>query len=131
MNCCHIQEALPWYVSGQLPADEIRDMAEHITGCNDCQRALSQMIRLRNAYMSLAQAGTTPSDRVWAAIDSKLGPSHKPHVDVGSFLLGLQVGVSANARRTQVRGDLRIFGHKVRIIGRERKENHVLSKQER
>ena len=130
IECCHIENALPWYVSGRLMPEELGDMASHIRACDRCQQQLSQLIQLRHAYLAIAQRGTTPVDRVWQTLKTELGVSERPQLDVGSFLLGLQVGVSAQNSSSPVRGNLRIFGHKVRIIGKHRKENHVLAKQE-
>ena len=122
MNDCQIvQEWLPWYVSGLLSPARIQRMAEHIARCEDCQRELAGIIQLRHQFVSDIDATSTPSDLVWEAIAPLLGAQPRSRIDVGSFLIGLNVGIVAHDRRTPVQGDLRVLGHKVRIIGKRKK----------
>lgn len=122
MNDCQtVQEWLPWYVSGRLSPTKMQRMAVHISGCEHCLKELARIIQLRYQFVSHVNEAPTPSDRVWEAIAPSLDARLKTRIDMGSFLIGLNVGINAHDRRTPVKGDLKVLGHKVRIIGKRKK----------
>ena len=96
-------------------------MAGHIAGCADCQRELAHVIQLRQQFVSDVDSTPSPSDRVWGAIASGLDTQYKARIHVGSFLIGLNVGIASQNRRSPVQGSLTLLGHKVRIIGKRKK----------
>lgn len=122
MNDCQtIQRWLPWYASGQLSPIKMQRMAVHIADCESCQRELTHVIGLRHQFVADADAMPTPSERVWNAISPGLDDQPKTRIDIGSFLIGLNVGITAGSRRARIQGDLRVLGHRVRIIGKRKK----------
>ncbi|MFC2082455.1 anti-sigma factor family protein [Candidatus Bipolaricaulota bacterium] len=122
MNDCQaVHEWLPWYVSGSLSPTKMQRMAAHISQCENCQKELARVIQLRHAVVSDIDATPTPSSRVWETIEPDLDAHSTPRIDVGSFLIGLKVGIATHGRKQSVQGDLRVLGHKVRIIGKRKK----------
>lgn len=120
-NCPTIQHWLPWYVSGQLSPFKRQHMAEHIAECESCQKELAGVIQLRHQFVSNAGAVPTPSERVWDAIAPDLEDQSETRIDVGSFLVGLNLGITAGRRKHPIQGDLSVLGRKVRIIGKRTK----------
>lgn len=120
-NCKTIQQWLPWYVSGQLSAFKRQRMAEHISECACCQKELAEVIQLQHRVTSDADASATPASRVWDAISMEIGEESKAQIDLGSFLVGLKVGIAAGNKKNPIQGDLRVLGRKVRIIGKQKK----------
>lgn len=120
-DCLTVQEWLPWYVSGRLSPTKMQRLAVHIARCEPCQKELARIIQLRYQFVSKVDETPTPSDRVWEAIAPSLDARPRTRIDMGSFLIGLNVGIAAHDRRTPVRGNLKVLGHKVRIIGKRKK----------
>jgi predicted anti-sigma-YlaC factor YlaD len=120
-DCTIIRGWLPWYVSGRLTPSKLRRMASHIAQCEVCQRELAEIIRLSHEYTSQMDSVETPADRVWETLAEELGAPQKARIDVGSFFLGLRIGITAHDRQYPVRGDLRVLGRKVRIIASRKK----------
>ena len=122
MNDCQaVQEWLPWYVSGRLSPTKMQHMAAHIERCEGCQKELARIIQLRHQFVSNIDSTSTPSDRVWESIVPSLDARQITRMDMGSFLIGLNVGIAAHDRRAPIRGDLKVLGHKLRIIGKRKK----------
>jgi predicted anti-sigma-YlaC factor YlaD len=119
--CQTIQQWLPWYVSGQLSPAKVHRMATHIGHCEACRAELSSIVQLRHQFVMDVESSPTPSDRVWQAIAPKLDVPVRARIDMGSFLIGLNVGIATQDRRAPIQGDLRVLGRKVRIIGKQRK----------
>jgi hypothetical protein len=119
--CQTVREWLPWYVSGHLTPTKMGRLARHIDACETCQKELARIIQLRHQFVSSVDAGPTPSDRVWKAIAPTLGAPVRERIDVGSFLIGVNFGIAANNQRSPVQGNLKLLGHKVRIIGKRKK----------
>lgn len=121
IRCQTIQQWLPWYVSGQLSPMKTQRMAEHISACTCCQSELAAVIGLRHQFVANTQATSTPFEQVWDAIAPSIEDQSETHIDVGSFLVGLNLGFMAGNKKHPVQGDLRLLGRKVRIIGKQKK----------
>ena len=119
--CQTVRQWLPWYVSGRLSSTKVQRMAAHIEHCEACRGELSSIIQLRHQFVMDVETTSTPSDRVWEAIAPDLNAPVRARIDIGSFLLGLNIGIATHNRRTAVQGDLRVLGRKVQIIGKQRK----------
>jgi len=118
MNDCQtIQRWLPWYTSGRLSSAKMQRISEHIADCECCQKELAHVIHLRHQFVTNAEADSSPTERVWNAIAPNLEGQSKAQIDVGSFLVGLNVGIAANNKKSPIQGDLRVLGRRVRIIG--------------
>lgn len=120
-HCATIEHWLPWYVSGQLSPFKMQRMAEHIGECESCQNELAQVIQLRHRLALSTEAIQAPSEQVWNAIAPDLQDRSETHIDVGSFLVGLNLGITAGRRKHPIQGDLSVLGRKVRIIGKRAK----------
>ena len=121
IRCETIQHWLPWYISGQLSPHKIQRMAEHIADCKHCQSELAQVIELRHRLVTDTDAGSSPVERVWDAISPGIEGKPETHIDMGSFLVGLNLGFTAGSKKHPIQGDLRLLGRKVRIIGKQKK----------
>jgi len=119
--CQTVRDWLPWYISGHLTPNKVGRLAHHIEHCEACQKELARVIQLRHQFVSSVDAAPTPSDRVWEAMAPALESAPRSHIDVGSFLIGLNFGIAAHDRRTPVQGDLKVLGRRVRIIGKRKK----------
>lgn len=121
IRCQTIQHWLPWYVTGQLSPVKTQHMAKHVSECNNCQRELAQVIGLRHQFVASTEATSTPFERVWEAIAPEVEGQSETHIDVGSFLVGLNLGIKAGRSHYPIQGDLNVLGRKVRIIGKQTK----------
>jgi anti-sigma factor RsiW len=121
IDCESVREWLPWYVSGRLQASRMQRMATHVSRCHGCQAGLARLIALHHEYVSSVNELPVPEDRMWDALERQLGEPSRASIDVGSFLIGLSIGIAARDRAGPVQGDLRVLGRRVRIIGRRTK----------
>jgi len=121
IRCETIERWLPWYASGQISTRKMQVMAEHIANCETCQTALAKVIQLRHRVASSLTEAPVPTTQVWESLTERLPEAASAQIDLGSFLVGLNVGVAAQRRNAPVRGDLRVLGHRVRIIGKHKK----------
>ena len=120
-HCQTVRDGLPWYVSGRLAPTKMTRMATHIQSCRKCQQELAQIVQLRHGYVSAVDNTPTPADRVWETMASTLPANSTTHIDVGSFLIGVNFGFTASNRRSPIQGNLNVLGHKVRLIGKRKK----------
>lgn len=122
MSICEtMSDWLPWYVSGHVAPTKMGRMAKHIERCDACQMELARVIQQQHQFSSTVNEAPTPSDRVWETIAPTLDANSRTRIDVGSFLIGLNFGIAAHDRRSPVHGDLKVLGHRVRIIGKRKK----------
>ena len=119
ITCEEVRELIPWYVTGRIEIDEAKKIADHLSGCPECQADLVDAAWMRRLVAATAQ-DAAPRPEVWSRIERKAGLADLARIDVGSFLIGLKLGVSASSRRYPVHGSLRVLGHNVRIVGRRR-----------
>jgi len=119
MTCEEVRELIPWYVTGRIDVDHARRIADHLSSCSECQADFVDAAWMRRLVVANAQSAA-PRQEVWSRIERKAGLADLARIDVGSFLIGLKLGVSASSRRYPVHGSLRVLGHNVRIVGRRR-----------
>ena len=119
MTCEEVRELIPWYVTGQIHVDAAKRMADHFSGFPGCQADFVEAAWMRRLVMNNAQAAT-PRESIWARVEQKAGIVDLASIDVGSFLIGLKLGISASSKRYPVHGSLRVLGHNVRIVGKRR-----------
>jgi len=120
MTCDRIREWLPWYVTGSIELATAEEVAAHLRECAACRAEFVETAQLRHRFVAgvTSQAGPRPSG--WSRLGPRLGKRETVQVDLGSFLIGLRLGIAALDRRTPVRGDLRVWGRSVRIIGKRK-----------
>ena len=129
MTCDEVRELIPWYVTGRIDVDSAKRMAEHFSGCPGCQADFVEAAWMRRLVMNNAQA-SVPRKRVWSRVERKAGIVDLASIDVGSFLIGLKLGISISSKRYPVHGSLRVLGHNVRIVGKRRgKERERVQKR--
>ena len=129
MTCEEVKELIPWYVTGKIDVDCAKRMADHLSGCPDCQTDFVEAAWMRRLVTNSAQAAAPRAD-IWARVERKAGIVDLARIDVGSFLIGFKLGISASSRRYPVYGSLRVLGHNVRIVGARRgKERERVQKR--
>lgn len=119
-TCDVVREGLPWYVTGSIDLATAERIADHLRNCQACREEFVEIARLRHRFAARVGATPTPKASAWNRLSLRLGGRETVRVDFGSFLIGLRVGVAARDRRAPVRGDLRIWGRNVRIIGKKK-----------
>lgn len=116
MDCGRAGELTPWYVAGSLPEGEARDLVRHVAGCATCQDELVQAARLaRELRRAFAGMPGVPQG-TWAKVAARAQGMPLARVDVGSFLLGLSVGLTATRTGVPVTGRLQILGREVPVF---------------
>ena len=129
MTCEEVKELIPWYVTGKIEVDCAKRIADHLSGCPDCQTDFVEAAWMRRLVTNSAQAAA-PRAGIWARVERKAGIVDLARIDVGSFLIGRKLGISASSRRYPVYGSLRVLGHNVRIVGTRRgKERERVQKR--
>lgn len=121
MTACNVvREWLPWYVTGSMDFATAERVAGHLRDCGACRTEFVEIAQLRYRFAACISESPTPGASAWNRLSLRLGGRETVRIDLGSFLIGLRVGVAAHDRRTPVRGDLRIWGRNVRIIGKKK-----------
>jgi anti-sigma factor RsiW len=116
-DCERAAQLIPWYVAGSLPEEEIGELAMHLATCDACRTELARVVPL--ALDIKAAIGGTPGapPELRERVMDQLARGGRSGVDVGSFLLGLSLGLSsARGRGVPLEGDLRILGRKVPLF---------------
>ncbi len=72
MSCLDMQERLSAYLDGALSSDEMKQVAEHLRGCESCQTVLSELKQVRDALRSLPEV-EVPAD-LHSSIMQRLRP---------------------------------------------------------
>jgi len=120
MLCEEVRELIPWYVTGRIGIDSATAIAEHLTTCTECQTDFVEAAWMRRLVASEAEVAPAPRKSAWERVAKKTGVSDLARIDVGSFLIGLNLGITSASKRYPVRGSLRVMGHNVRIVGKKR-----------
>jgi len=124
MNCDVVRELIPWYVTGQMDMDTASDIAAHLATCSVCQNEFVEAAWMHRLVAGHARREPGPRRKTWDRVARRAGIREIAQIDVGSLLIGLNLGVSLVNRHHPVRGTLRVMGQNVRITGkRKRKED--------
>ena len=114
-DCEKMRARIPWYVNGTLPQEEARALAEHLSSCPACREILAEAVilsfKVKDAISRMPRAPERIRERLLPRGEIPLG-----RVDLGSFLLGLSLGLSVKGTKVPVQGNLRLFGRKVRLF---------------
>jgi len=129
--CEEVRELIPWYVTGRIAFESAMSIADHMKTCEDCRADFVEAAWLRRLVASQAEASPTPKQSVWVKVSRKTGISDLAQIDVGSFLIGMKLGIATGSSRYPVRGTLRVMGHDVRIVGRRKRKREAGRVQKR
>ena len=120
MTCERVREWLPWYLTGSIDFEIAEAIAGHLRTCDACRAEFVETAQLRHRFVARIGAAPTPKASAWNRLSLRLGRRETVRIDLGSFLIGFRLGVTARDRRAPVRGDLRIWGRNVQIIGKKK-----------
>ncbi len=119
-DCDRIRELIPWYVNGTLSSDEGAEVAGHIVSCADCRDDLAQTVRMSLAVKGAIEELPNVPAHVEEAVRNGRDEIPLGRMDLGSFLLGLSLGLSVTKRgRPRVTSSLRLLGRQVSIYKTE------------
>jgi len=110
MKCAQVEKRLPLYAGGDLPEDEVAEVAEHIQACPDCRRAANGYDAAVQALREAGQEEPPAGDwrECWQAIEGRLDdqrparnvirlasriPTRRILKAAAIFLLALGIGV--------------------------------------
>ncbi len=127
MACEQVRELIPWYVNGTLPGDEAAAVAEHIAVCANCRAELALTLQLSLQVRTAVDETPPLPERVWNRVKTeKEGEVRLGGLDLGSFLLGISLGLSVTRRgRPHFTSNLRLLGRQLPIYSiREKEENN-------
>jgi len=126
IDCEQVRELIPWYVNGTLPGDEAAAVAGHIAQCADCRQELAQTLQVSLQVRSAIDRTQSMPEDVWDRVKRERGEISLGSLNLGSFLLGLYLGLSVTRRgRPRVMSNLRLLGRQVSVYQtREREENN-------
>ncbi|MCK4355590.1 zf-HC2 domain-containing protein [Candidatus Bipolaricaulota bacterium] len=117
INCDKARELIPWYVNGTLTGDEAREIASHLAGCPTCREELAQAVRLSWELRAAFDRIPTVPERVWEKVRTHAQGISLARIDVGSFLLGLSLGLSVTRSGIpKFKSDLRLLGRRVALF---------------
>ena len=119
-RCEEIRELIPWYVEGNLDADEAQDVAAHVATCEVCIREVAEAVRLRAEVREAVNGIPRLSEGIWSQVRGRTGGRRIAQLDVGSFLLGFRLGASRVRGAFPVRGDLQILGRNIKLFERRK-----------
>ena len=115
-DCDRALELIPWYVAGSLSEEETGELAMHLADCDACRAELARLVPLsldlHAAFESLPGAAAELRETVL----ERARAGGTAGIDVGSFLLGLSMGLSAGGRGAPLQGDLKILGRRVPLF---------------
>jgi len=124
-GCKQIRELIPWYINGTLPTDESAAVAMHIASCVSCRAELAQTLQLSLQVRSAIDRTPAVPKQVWERVKTEKGEVPLGRINLGSFLLGLSMGLSVTRRgRPRVMSNLRLFGRQVQIYSTKEKEEN-------
>lgn len=64
-------ETLMRYLDGELPAEDRRRVAAHVSGCGECRRELTMQREIKTSLAASAESGV-PEESVWASVHGRL-----------------------------------------------------------
>ncbi len=117
INCLDAKELMPWFVTGKLTPEQDDRFAAHLSECPHCQRELVEVLRLQNAVSSHIEKCPAATGETWKKIRSRAFAADITRIDVGTLLLGFQLGIRASSKHSSLNGSLRILGKTYRVLG--------------
>jgi len=123
IDCEQVRELIPWYVNGTLSTDEAAAVAAHLASCAGCREELAVTLQLSLQVRSAIDSAPSVPERVWDSVRTEKGDLSLGSFGLGSFLLGLSMGLSVTRRgRPRVTSNLRLLGRQVPIYSTREEE---------
>jgi anti-sigma factor RsiW len=117
IDCDKARELIPWYVNGTLSGDEGREIAAHLSSCPSCREELAETVRLRWELSAAFERMPAAPEGTWERVATRAQGISLGRLDVGSFLLGLSLGLSVmRTGLPRFKSDLRLLGRKVTLF---------------
>ena len=117
IDCLEAKKLMPWFVTGALTPEQDASLAAHLSHCPRCQNELIEVVQLQKAVSSEVARRPSVCDESWMRIRSEAFPSGITEINVGTLLLGFQLGIRSAHGRPAVDGRVRILGRGVRVLG--------------
>ncbi len=117
MTCDEVRELIPWYVAGSLSAHEVGELAVHIADCADCRAQLAQDVSLGIDLEAALNSLPEISADGFGKVSRRIKRLPSTGVDIGSFLAGLSVGLSARGKGAPLKADLKLLGYRIPLLG--------------
>ena len=117
IHCLEAKELMPWFVTGRLTPEQEDRFAAHLSECSHCQRELVEVLRLQNAVSSHIEKRPAATDEIWKKLRSRAFAADVTKIDVGTLLLGFQLGIRASNKHSSLNGSLRVLGKTYRVLG--------------
>jgi len=117
ISCLEAKEWMPWFVTGKLGSDQDALLTAHLSHCPGCQRELVELLGLQKAVASEIAGRTSAGNESWKRVRSVAFASDVTEIDIGTLLLGFQLGIRATHGRSSVDGSIRILGRRLRVLG--------------
>lgn len=125
IDCAQVRELIPWYVNGTLSRGEAAAVAEHMASCPSCREELAQTIQLSLQVRSAIDRTPAVPKQVWERVKTEKGEVPLGRINLGSFLLGLSLGLSVTRRgRARFTSNLHLLGRQVPIYSTKEKEEY-------
>ncbi|MCD5416393.1 zf-HC2 domain-containing protein [Candidatus Bipolaricaulota bacterium] len=120
-DCAKIRELLSWYANKTLSRGEAQAVAQHLASCSACRDELAQIVQLMWEFnATFAQMPSAPK-KTWDKVIASTRGIAITQLDVGSFLLGISLGLSVpRTGLPRVRSDLRFFGQKIKLFDNQK-----------
>ncbi len=119
MNCREARELLPWYAAGSLSAGESAAVAAHLAACQACRAELAREVELvREVQGAVGRLPGAPAG-TWEKVLARTRGIPLGKLELGSFLVGLSLGLSLRGGRVPLEGELRLLGRKLPLFKTE------------
>jgi len=116
VNCREVRELLPWLAAGALPPEDQAGLMEHLAGCAPYRAELAREVRLvREVRVALGRLPGAP-EGTWGKVLARTRGIPLGKLELGSFLLGLSIGLSVREGKVPLTGELKLFGHRVPLF---------------
>lgn len=116
MNCREARELIPWLAGGALSPGESSELMAHLAGCVSCREELAREVRLaRDVREAVAGLPGTPAG-TWKRVLARTRGVELGKLELGSFLVGLSLGLSLRGGRLPLNGELEVLGRKLPLF---------------
>ena len=119
MNCRKARELLPWLATGALPPEDQAGLMEHLAGCAPCRAELARELRLVREVRAALEGLPGAPEGTWEKVLARTRGIPLGKLELGSFLMGLSLGLSLQGGRVPLEGELWLLGRKFPLFKTE------------
>ena len=119
MNCHEARELLPWLAAGALPPEEQGELMRHLAGCAACRAELAQEVRLAREVREAVAGLPGVPEGTWGKVMARTRGIPLGRLELGSFLVGLSLGLSLRGGKLPLSGELEVLGRKAPLFETE------------